>query len=486
LREGRSTAEDALQVLQETGPEAVIRRTLEGQRALFETSLELAQELPTPPVLVPGTDPSEAIADYVKQLPPELAPRTLRKLFERLGATYLKLGQFIASSPTLFPEEYVLEFQACLDRTPTIPFKEVRGIVESDLGRPLSSLFASVEEEPLASASIAQVHAARLKTGEDVVIKVRKPGVDNTLKADLGFLAVASNLLEVIVPDFDRFSLAGIISDLRTSMLEELDFENEARNIDVFSKFLDETNMRGMATQPTIYRDFSGKQVLTMERLYGSSITDADAIRAKGNDPEQVLLNALNVWSLSVITAESFHADVHGGNVMALDDGRVGFIDFGIVGRVPEKIWEAVKAFGAATVKGDDIEMARALISMGATKGQVDEVAFAADIKDVMQQLQTIDPDLTVSFDGASVVGNVSVADDEVTKLVLTVVRTADRNGVKLPREFGLLLKQYLYFDRFTRILAPDVDVMKDDRLTIGRAMGAIDVTGDAPTVNFG
>merc|ERR1719223_259680 len=133
-------------------------------------------------------------------------------MFERLGATYIKFGQFIASSPTLFPAEYVLEFQKCLDKTEPLEWKVIEDVVRKELcgGGKLDSVFESVEKVPLASASIAQVHAAKLKTGEEVVLKVQKPRIDQSLKADLGFIYVASRVLEFLQPDFERTSLSAI------------------------------------------------------------------------------------------------------------------------------------------------------------------------------------------------------------------------------------------------------------------------------------
>jgi len=265
-------------------------------------------------------------------------------------------------------------------------------------------------------------------------------------------------------------------------MGEELNFENEARNIAVFSDFLDKSNLRGMAACPVVYPSASGKRVLTMERFSGVPITDVEGIKRYGRDPERMLVSALNVWTASVVEAESFHADVHAGNILALTDGRVGFIDFGIVGRIPPAIWDAVKNLASATVASDYRGMAKALVEMGATKGRVDEEAFANDIADVVAELQKVDPELTLSVDSlGSVVGTVQVDQQAVTDVLLSIVRVADRNGVKLPREFGVLLKQYLYFDRYTKILAPGIDVLRDERIDLG---GVIDVEAQsAPSV---
>ncbi|GFH21519.1 ABC1 domain-containing protein, partial [Haematococcus lacustris] len=298
----------------------------------------------------------------------------LRKLFERLGSTYVKLGQFIASSPSLFPDEYVLEFQKCLDKTEAVPYSAIQPIIEAELGRPLGEVFSSVDPVPLASASVAQVHTATLKSSnKQVVIKVLKPGVEDILSTDMSFVYLMSKYLEFIQPELARLSLTAIMGDIRTSMLEEVDFNKEADHIQQFSTFLDTRGFRGVATCPYVYRQFSSKRILVMERLVGAPLVDYAAIRSiTSKDPEAVLVSALNTWFASVMGADTFHADVHAGNLLVLGDGRVGFLDFGIVGRISPVTWKAVEALVTSLALADYETMARALATIGACDVDVD------------------------------------------------------------------------------------------------------------------
>ena len=175
--------------------------------------------------------------------------KLMRETFESLGSTYIKLGQFIASTPSLFPREYVEEFQGCLDQTPSLPFSYVQGVLASEFeGRNLSEIFASIDETPLASASIAQVHAAKLVTGENVVIKVQKPGVETILYTDLNVLHWATKVLEKAVPKVKFASLADIVEEIKTRMVREVDFIEEASNLDDFVNYLNITqNHKAMA-----------------------------------------------------------------------------------------------------------------------------------------------------------------------------------------------------------------------------------------------
>jgi len=444
--EFRALVEEIIQITFSAGPSG-IPRALKAAEAVATTGTEWLQgDRPAPPAL-------------------------LRKLMERLGATYVKLGQFVASSPTLFPEEYVTEFQKCLDATTPIPFSTVREIVTKELG-PLDSIFSSIEEVPIASASIAQVHGAVLRgSNKEVVLKVLKPGVSDILTADLSFLYIAARVLEFLNPTLKRTSLSAIVGDIRASMMEEVDFEKEARNISQFEDYLERLDLGREACCPFVYTDLSTKKVLTMERLRGAPLTDLDAIKAvsPGNNPEATLISALNTWFGSVMACETFHADVHAGNLLVLPDGRVGFIDFGIVGRISPVTWNAIQEFVGAATLNDFKGMARGLAAMGATNTKVDINGFARDLELLYNDINTLDADLVVATEegagGATVNAGLMMDETQINDLLLNVVRVGETHGVKFPREFGLLLKQVLYFDRYVRLLAPGLQVMSDERV---------------------
>lgn len=399
-------------------------------------------------------------------------PYQLRRLFERLGATYIKLGQFIASTPSLFPAEYVKEFQSCLDKTPSVPFDQIRAIIKEDLGRPLEEVYEYVDPVPIASASIAQVHRARLRGSlTEVVIKVLKPDVGDILIADLNFLYIAARILEFLNPQVSRTSLVGIVGDVRASMLEEVDFQKEAVNIESFKKYLETAGLTSQATAPHVYRHCSTRRVLTMERLYGVPLTDLDSIRSLVASPEATLITALNVWFGSLLACDSFHADVHAGNLLVLRDGRVGFIDFGIVGRISPSTWAAIETFLASLGNGQYNAMAAALVQMGAADAEIDRTSFARDLEKVFLAIQDLDSEIMITATGgprsATVAATMAVDEQQVNTLLLDVIRVSEAYGLRFPREFGILVKQLLYFDRYTRLLAPNLNVLEDERIVI-------------------
>jgi len=382
-------------------------------------------------------------------------PRLVRQTFEKLGATYVKLGQFVASSPSLFPADYVNEFQHCLDKTKPLPYKYIRRVLEKELKQPLESIFSFIDESPLASASIAQVHAATLVTGESVVIKVQKPDVENILLTDLNFIYWATRIFERIFPKIKFASLSAIVSEIQACMMEEVDFYKEANNIKQFNEFLKATN-NPLAIAPQVYPHASSLRVLTMERFYGVPLTDLDTIKKYARDPAATLVGAMNTWFSSLMFCESFHADLHAGNLMVLTDGRIGFIDFGIVGRIDPKTWTATTTFMESIGEGNFEKMAESMMLIGMTNTQVDIKALAKDLEVIYQAFTVVDP--------ASVL-NGAVNDNEINQLMLEIVAVGEKHGIRFPRAFALLFKQILYFDRYIKILAPDMELFNDDRL---------------------
>lgn len=390
----------------------------------------------------------------------------LKETFEQLGTTYIKIGQFIASTPSLFPREYVEAFQSCLDQTTPLSYAYIEQVLTAELavyGQTLADQFAYIDKEPLASASIAQVHAARLHNGDEVVLKVQKPNVETIMQTDLGVLHAVTKLLEIMMPSMKFASIAPIIDEIRLRMLAETDFIAEAQNIRDFQQFLAMSgNTRVIA--PKVYDEFTTKRVLTMSRLRGISMVDETAMRQYCSDPAQVMADTLNTWFASLMLCNSFHADLHAGNLMLLTDGRIGFLDFGIVGKLKAESWRACMGMMQALQTNDYQAMAQHMIDMEMThkNKQVDASALAEDLQRMMKTIMAED----ISFTNGVPI-NVKEQADELNKMMLEIVDVGKRHGIHFPRDFALLTKQLLYFDRFMRTLAPDMDMFSDNRVAM-------------------
>jgi aarF domain-containing kinase len=423
------------------------------QRALLEALVEESRDVPPLAALRRSAALNAAVAKTAAKVLRDpaaaSAPRATRELFEELGATFVKLGQLVASSPTLFPEAWTTEFEKTLDGAPPIPYATVKRVVEASLGTKIAAAFSTFDEAPLATASVAQVHAATLRNGDRVVVKVLKPGVRDTLTADLVFLNGAAKILEAVAPETKRVSLADVAAQLRDSTLQELDLREEARRLRSFRGFLASSGLEQAATCPLPYEDLSSKEVLTMTRLDGSRLVDADA-----SDPasEAAVATVIRTWARSVVEHDFFHADVHGGNVLLLRNGTVGIIDFGIVGTLPPAVYGAVVDLAVAfnARPRDYGGIADALRGMGVVDGaKFDREKFAGDLRRAFDAVE--------ANDAAAIVGD--------------VIAVSEDNNLVLPREFGLLTKQAVYLNRYVTTLAPDLDVFEGDLLGAGGAV---------------
>ena len=259
----------------------------------------------------------------------------IRGTFEDLGGTFLKFGQLIASSPSIFGDEFAHEFRGCLDSGPPEPFAEVQRAIERDLGRPLDQVFASFEREPMAAASLAVVHRATLLDGRPVAVKVLRPGVDRRIATDLAVLRPLCTFIARNVAVGIAGTLHGLVHGLETQVSEELDLRNEARSLVWFRAALDLIGADRLIV-PEVVGEASGQLVVTMQLFDGVAVDDTAGIAALGVDPAPLLQECIRVWFATTLCTGSFHGDVHAGNVLVLGDGRMALLDWGIVGRLDE------------------------------------------------------------------------------------------------------------------------------------------------------
>jgi predicted unusual protein kinase regulating ubiquinone biosynthesis (AarF/ABC1/UbiB family) len=379
-------------------------------------------------------------------------PVILRRSFEDLGPTYIKLGQLVASSQGLFPERYCVEFRKCLDRVRPFGYAEVEEILRAELGRDPREIFASIDEKPLASASIAQVHSARLQDGKDVVIKVQRPKIHELVEADLRVLHFMARMM-LLMPLGELANPQGVVEDFESNIREELDFRREAANMAEFNRIMREHG-QSLVAAPTAVMELTTPRVLVMERFFGFRVDDVAKLRESNFDGEEKLLVGMRAWFQCMILHGFFHGDVHAGNLMALSDGRIGFLDFGIVGRFPRERREQITDYLMAFATGDFRKLADVMVAMGSAGEKVNLDALARDLGAAYRPMLEND---------ASAV--------KYADIIPSTMRAAVRHGLRLPRDFVLVVKQMLYFDRYAKVLAPSLNVFRDPRIMAALTM---------------
>lgn len=377
-------------------------------------------------------------------------PMIMRMFCEDLGPTFIKFGQIIASSAGMFPDAYVKEFQKVLDRVKPFPFEDVQRTLIEELGHEKAQHLIEIEPKQLASASIAQVHVAKLRDGTPIVIKVQRPGIIPRCMADMKIMRFMAKQVAKFKRDADLANPVGVIDDFTKTLTEELDFRKEAENLDKFNDIMKELGHKNIHA-PVPQHEYTTRKVLVMEKFTGLRVDKFEEIKAKGIDGEGKLVDGLRAWFQCVVFYGFFHGDVHAGNLMLLDDETIGFLDFGIVGRFNDKERYLVTDYMIAFASGNYKRLAEIIVEMSGAPDNLNFDGFVADLKD------TYSPLLTLSF------GQVNYAD-----FLPGIQRTATRHRMRMPNEFILITKQLLYFDRYAKSLAPKLNVFTDPRLVLG------------------
>lgn len=262
-------------------------------------------------------------------------PVRLRLALEELGPTFIKFGQILSTRPDVIPREYADEFGKLQDTVPSGPLPEVLAQLERELGYPAHELFAEFSPIPIAAASIAQVHRGRLHSGEEVVIKIRRPGIEKVVETDLDILMGLAYLIEKHITTEEIYDPIGIVKEFRRTLHREMDFTREGHTIDRFSaNFADDPTVH----IPRVYWDYTGETILAMELVEGIKITDLPRLLEAGLDPQTIARNGANAILKQVLIHGFFHGDPHPGNIFILEGNKVCFLDFGMVGRIDEDL----------------------------------------------------------------------------------------------------------------------------------------------------
>jgi ubiquinone biosynthesis protein len=371
---------------------------------------------------------------------PPAGPLRLRRALEELGPTFIKLGQVLSTRPDLVPPSYERELAKLQDHAPAVPADDIVGAIEHALGRSVDEAYGSFERVPIASASIGQVHAATLPDGTEVVVKVRRPGVVPLVQVDLqlierlaGFAARQSTLIE-------RYNPVGLAQEFATTLGGELDYAQEGRNAEkVAAGFADDDRIH----IPRIDWDRTTDCVITEARVRGVKIDDVAALARDGVDRAAVAEAFVNAYLTMVFVRGFFHADPHPGNVFVEPGGRIGFVDWGMVGAVSDTTRHGLGTVLLALVATDAAQMTDGFLSLGIATEGVDREGLEADLAKILDKH-----------------AHVALQHLRVGPLVAEIMSVVRAHRLRLPSDLALLLKTVMMVEGVAALLHPEFELV--------------------------
>jgi ubiquinone biosynthesis protein len=397
-------------------------------------------------VLVEGLDPDDAAKGATEQKELGWSVR-LRRVLEDLGPSFIKLGQIASTRADLLPPELITEFKKLQDCAPQVPFNAIESEIEHSLGVGVDELFESLDETPLAAASIAQVHRALLRTSEgnvEVVVKVQRPGVAETIASDLDLLHTLASLVERALPETHLYSPVGLVRQFDRAIRDELDFTQEAENAARFSRnFEDFPDVRF----PKVYREASSKRVITLEYFEGKKLEEAILAGASARRIARIALTAM---VKQIFEDGFFHADPHPGNVIVLGQGDsclLGLIDLGMVGRLSPRLRDLTIDLMVAASRSDYEGIADALYAIGTPSRRVELHAFQMDVARLSERY----------------LGR-ALKDIEASVFIRDLLQLSTKYGLEIPTDFVLVAKSMMTVEGIGKQIDPSLDLFAESR----------------------
>jgi len=367
------------------------------------------------------------------------SPVKLRQALEELGPTFIKIGQILSTRPDILSQQYIDEFQRLQDDVRPTDFSVIRRTIEAELGGPLEELFLDIDSQPMASASIAQVHRATLPDGSQVVVKVKHPGIDEKIFNDLKLLKQMARITKII-PQTSVWNPGEVVDELKQSLAAELDFLREAENIRQFK-----ANHAGIkyVTIPQLYRDLVTSNVLVMGYIQGIKISDRTALEQAGYDLEEIATKLAYNFMYQIFEQGLFHADLHPGNIL-ISANKIAYLDFGLVGKINQRLQRNFNRLLMGIVQGDLDLILNSVIHIGVKKGQLDRSKLRGEIEHLYNEYSTA-----------------SIYDIDIPDLMEQTFRICRQNKIAFPRDIALLIKGIVVLEGNISRLAPSLAIME-------------------------
>ncbi|MBI4691460.1 MAG: AarF/ABC1/UbiB kinase family protein [Nitrospirae bacterium] len=367
-------------------------------------------------------------------------PERLRMAFAELGPSFIKLAQLLSARPDLITVPFADEFKKLQDEVPPFSVEAAKRIVEEDIRFPIGKVFADFKDRPIAAASIAQVHHGTLLDGSDVIVKVQRPNIREQIETDISILTTIVQLMDRYIPESRFFNPTGIVEEFSRTVRKELDFFEEAKNCSRFRK-----NFEGNPGIhiPKVYGEYTTGRVLIMERIDGVRIDDITAMDNMGLDRKELAGTGVDAYFKMILEDGFFHADPHPGNIFAMPDGRIGFMDFGIVGRVTDEMKETMANTFLALINKDFDRLIDQYIELGLIPEEVDLIAFRKDFKaDLIDFLEPL--------------YGMTLKEINFAEYMDTVTHLAIKHNMKIPSDLLLVNKAMLILENIGRELDPN------------------------------
>jgi len=372
-------------------------------------------------------------------------PERLRRVFEELGPSFIKLAQLLSSRPDLISEAYANELKKLRDAVPPFPAALARNIVEEEISIPLSTAFREFDDIPIAAASIAQVHQAVLSDGTRVVVKVQRPKIREVIETDIRIFRVIARLMTRYIPEANFFNPEGIVEEFARTVRKETDFTDEGRNACRFRRIFADTDD---VMIPRIYPEFMTEKVLVMDRIEGVNIDDVRGIDAMGLNRQDVALQGVGAYFKQIFEHGFFHADPHPGNIFVMENGRIAFCDFGQVGRVTETLREHIANLFMALLNKDFDRLVSEYIEMGIVSQDIDmdqfRSEFRTDLADFIEPLYGL-----------------TLKEINFAAYLNALTEIAVRHRLRLPSELLLVNKAMMVLESIYSELDPNFDFFK-------------------------
>jgi ubiquinone biosynthesis protein len=364
----------------------------------------------------------------------------IRMVFQELGPTFIKFGQILSMRPDLVPGLLALELKKLQDQVPTAPQSAVQSLVEKALNQPLEALFSEFNWTPLGSASLAQVHRARLaKEDKIVAVKIQRPDIRPLIRADLDILTtIASRLNELRA--YQLFDLPGLVEELRFSLTRELDFTREARNMKIFSKTLSFPDLMYI---PEVFDDYTTPYVLTMELVEGTRL---DRLNGSILQREQLARNGARIMMDQMLRQGFFHADPHQGNLLVMEDGRLCFLDWGMTGRIPRELRHRLIDMIQALIQKDSETLLRLIPHL------------TADVPSDLNQ-NRLERDLLDLIDSYY---DFSLKEVQIGEVILSLMNLLNEHRLRIRSDFALMSRAMLALEGLGKELAPNFNLIEE------------------------